>query len=165
MLVARNWLAAARGLIRVEEEPEGLDATRLAGELQPLVEGERSFVGRVERGGNEHEALYVPLRKGTEIIGLARLSEDLVGRDLQCPRQFDNLLDSQAPDPALDLRDVLGVGADDLGKLRLTQVALLAQRPQALPDLFLRQHHVLCWLRHRLASPRPEYRCGFSVRA
>ncbi len=70
-------LAAARGLIRVEEEPELLDTTRLGAELRPLAEGERSFVANVERGGNAHEALYVPLRRGTEVLGLARLSDKL----------------------------------------------------------------------------------------
>ena len=37
-------LAAARGLIRVEEEPETLDATALGGEFAKVRGGERSFV-------------------------------------------------------------------------------------------------------------------------
>jgi diguanylate cyclase (GGDEF)-like protein len=72
-------LAAARGLIRVEEEPEALEASRLGQDLAPVAQGGRSFVANVARGGNETEALYVPLRRGSELLGLARLSDKLDG--------------------------------------------------------------------------------------
>lgn len=72
-------LAAARGLIRVEEEPESLDAARLGGEFAGVQSGEGSFVANVQRGGSRTQALCVPLRQGGELIGLARLSDKLDG--------------------------------------------------------------------------------------
>ncbi len=72
-------LAAARGLIRVEEEAEQLEANELVQVHRPIADGERSFVAPVEHGGHVHEALYVPLRRGAEILGLARLSDKLDG--------------------------------------------------------------------------------------
>jgi len=98
-------LAAARGLIRVEEEPETLDAARLGGEFAPVLEGERSFVAKISRGGNETEALCVPLRKGTELVGFCRLSDKLDGaafddRDRAAAEKFVDF-GAQALDNAL----------------------------------------------------------------
>jgi DNA-binding response OmpR family regulator/GGDEF domain-containing protein len=70
----RLGLASARGLVRVEAEPESLAAADLPtglseGGLRSLVEN----WGR--RGAGARQALFLPLRSEGELVGLVRLSD------------------------------------------------------------------------------------------
>jgi diguanylate cyclase (GGDEF)-like protein len=77
----RMVLAGARGLIRVDEEPEGLVVDRLGSEFAPLVEDARSILMPWSRpdGHDGGTALYVPLRNSGNLVGLARLTDKLEG--------------------------------------------------------------------------------------
>jgi len=73
----RLRLVGARGIIRLDEEPEDLDVRQLGEDLQAgLIEG-RSVVQPLARGGAAGEALYVPFRHSGALIGVARLSDKL----------------------------------------------------------------------------------------
>ena len=77
----RLHLKAARGLIRIEEEAPELRADGLGPAFEPLVEAGRSLaLPRPEPTGGE--ALFVPLRHGRSLIGLARLSDPADGASL-----------------------------------------------------------------------------------
>jgi diguanylate cyclase (GGDEF)-like protein len=73
----RLKLVCARGIIRVDEEPEELDVSHLGNEFQSLMREGRSFTQSLTRGGSEGEALYVPLRQSGSLLGIARLSDKL----------------------------------------------------------------------------------------
>jgi two-component system cell cycle response regulator len=80
-------LAAARGLIRVDGEPEVLDLARLDDDFRPLLEEGRPLVlprSRTQSGaaidGDTH-VLYLPLRHARRTIGIARLGDKLEGAD------------------------------------------------------------------------------------
>ena len=81
----RLQLVAARGIIRVDDEPRELVVSRLGPELQSLVEGGGPIVTNrradTEPGDRGGSALFVPLRHAGELIGLARLSDKLEGED------------------------------------------------------------------------------------
>jgi two-component system cell cycle response regulator len=81
----RLQLVAARGIIRVDDEPRELVVSRLGPELQPLVEGGGPIVtsrrADSEPGDRGGSALFVPLRQSGDLIGLARLSDKLEGED------------------------------------------------------------------------------------
>jgi DNA-binding response OmpR family regulator len=70
----RLALVAARGLVRVEAEPEGLVAEDL-----PAGLGEGGLRSLVEnwgqRGAGARQALFLPLRREGELLGLVRLSD------------------------------------------------------------------------------------------
>jgi FixJ family two-component response regulator/GGDEF domain-containing protein len=73
----RLRLISARGIIRVDEEPEELDVARLGDEFRAhMLEG-GTLAQPLRRGGNEGEALYIPLRHSGSLIGIARLSDKL----------------------------------------------------------------------------------------
>ena len=74
-------LMGARGLIRVEEEPEELASDRLGPEFQPLIDDGRSLLvdGARPRGEGRGTPLFVPLRHSGNLIGLARLTDKLEG--------------------------------------------------------------------------------------
>ena len=73
----RLRLRSARGIIRIDEEPELLDASRFGDEfLARMLEG-RSAVRPLARGGSQGSALYVPLRQAGSLLGIARLSDKL----------------------------------------------------------------------------------------
>ncbi len=76
---ARLHLVSARGIIRVDEEPEELDLARLGEDFRTLMAEGRSMVRSLQRGGSGGEALFVPLRHAGGLIGIARLSDKLDG--------------------------------------------------------------------------------------
>jgi diguanylate cyclase (GGDEF)-like protein len=69
-------LAAVRGLVRVNEEP---DVLAIADVPEELVDGSRKSVLRPwgEEGGEERPALYVAMRRDERLIGLVRLTDKL----------------------------------------------------------------------------------------
>jgi diguanylate cyclase (GGDEF)-like protein len=73
---ARLRLVAARGLVRVEREPEEIALDRLPPELAPLLRPEAAPFG-AESGGAP--ALVVPLRHEGRVLGFVRLSDKLSG--------------------------------------------------------------------------------------
>lgn len=73
---ARLRLVAARGLVRVEREPEEIALDRLPPELAPLLRPEAAPFG-MESGGAP--ALVVPLRQEGRVLGFVRLSDKLSG--------------------------------------------------------------------------------------
>jgi len=92
----RLGLAAVRGLIRVEEEPEELRSDRLGPELAPLAESGRALV-RPSRAVGGVPSIFVPLRQGGALLGVARLSDKLEGagfdeRDLAAADKFADLV-------------------------------------------------------------------------
>ncbi len=70
-------LLSARGIIRVEEEPEELDITSIGEDFEKSILDGRSVVRSLARYGREGEALYVPLRHAGSLLGIARLSDKL----------------------------------------------------------------------------------------
>jgi two-component system cell cycle response regulator len=79
----RFKLQSARGIIRVDEEPEVFDASQLGEEFQSLMFEGRSTVRTLSRGGSQGRALYVPLRSSGHVVGIARLSDKLDGDDFE----------------------------------------------------------------------------------
>jgi diguanylate cyclase (GGDEF)-like protein len=74
---SRLKLESARGIIRVEEEPDELEISRLTEEFQgPLLEG-RAVTRPLAANRGGGDALYVPLRHSGSVIGIARLSDKL----------------------------------------------------------------------------------------
>ena len=76
----RLVLATARGLVRVEDEPEAVEAGGIPSELSEATD--RSAVihrGTGERG--EQAALFLALRSESRIVGLLRLTDKLGGED------------------------------------------------------------------------------------
>jgi diguanylate cyclase (GGDEF)-like protein len=69
-------LAAVRGLVRVNEEPDALGIDDVSEEL---VDGSRNSVLRPwgEDGGEERPALYLAMRREERLIGLVRLTDKL----------------------------------------------------------------------------------------
>jgi diguanylate cyclase (GGDEF)-like protein len=69
-------LAAMRGLVRVNEEP---DALAIADVPEELVDGSRNSVLRPwgEEGGEERPALYIAIRREERLVGLVRLTDKL----------------------------------------------------------------------------------------
>ena len=76
-------LSAARGLIRVDEEPEDITLEQLGPDFRVLEDHGRPIVRpwRRPEGGGAESALYVPLRHAGELVGVARLSDKLEGSD------------------------------------------------------------------------------------
>jgi len=72
----RLRLAAARGLVRVEREPEEIALDALPPELAPLLRPEAAPF-TTESGGAP--ALVVPLRHEGRVLGFVRLSDKLAG--------------------------------------------------------------------------------------
>lgn len=90
---ARLRLQSARGIIRVEEEPEELDVVRLGEDFHGLMLEGRSVARPLYRGGSQGQALYVPLRHSGTLVGIARLSDKLdadafVDRDRAAAEKF-----------------------------------------------------------------------------
>jgi len=77
----RLKLVGARGLIRVEEEPEELCIDDLDDDFEALVEHGRSLIRPRIDGRESNTALFVPLRHSGELLGIARLSDKLEGGD------------------------------------------------------------------------------------
>lgn len=76
---SRLAMAGARGLIRVEEEPEELQVEHLGAGFERLLEQGCSVVRPRDGKAGSDDALFVPLRHSGHLIGLARLSDKLEG--------------------------------------------------------------------------------------
>ena len=80
----RLELVAARGIIRVEEEPREILVSQLGPELEPLSKGGGPQIAPFRANAQSEDAgdaLFVPLRRGGDLIGLARLSDKLEAED------------------------------------------------------------------------------------
>jgi len=73
----RLAMAGARGLIRIEEEPEEIRLDHLGDDLRPLLEEGSALVRPRQGGPDDDEALFVPLRHAGHLVALARLSDKL----------------------------------------------------------------------------------------
>ncbi len=85
-------LAAARGIVRVDAEPEKLDPAQLPAALQDERTGSLLAPADPERAGAV-SALLVPLRREGSLIGVARLTDRLEGDafddvDRVCAQKF-----------------------------------------------------------------------------
>ncbi|MBW2274935.1 MAG: response regulator [Deltaproteobacteria bacterium] len=78
---SRLVMVGARGLIRVEEESEELVLEQL-GEafVEQINEGRSVVMPHPGEGSGQGVALYVPIRSGSGLLGVARLSDPLDGR-------------------------------------------------------------------------------------
>jgi two-component system cell cycle response regulator len=79
----RLRILAARGLIRIHEEPTEMMPSQLDPEL---LEAGRSLVGHWSTGRNQdteapRRVLYVPVRRSGSLLGIARLSDKLEGAE------------------------------------------------------------------------------------
>lgn len=74
----RLGLVGARGIIRIEDEPEELCLDRMSEQFESLLEQGGSMVMPRSAKDGGGVALYVPLRHAGTLIGIARLT-DLVG--------------------------------------------------------------------------------------
>ena len=88
-------LAAARGLVRVDEEPEQLDPSQLPAALGDERTGSLLAPADPERAGAA-PALLVPLRREGSLVGVARLTDKLEGDafddvDRVCAENFARL--------------------------------------------------------------------------
>jgi diguanylate cyclase (GGDEF)-like protein len=91
----RLRLAAVRGLVRLEDEPEELALDALAPELAPLADPLRlSFFAAPAEDAKEDEGapparatLFVPLRRGSTTLGLLRLTDRLDGDEFGDPQR------------------------------------------------------------------------------
>ena len=72
-------LVGARGLVRVDGEPERVDLADLESEWCPGLSESRSVLAAMPEDFDGIEALYVPLRVGGTTLGVARLSDKLDG--------------------------------------------------------------------------------------
>ena len=88
----RLRLVGVRGLVRLEDEPEEIALDCLPPELAPLRDAEKqSFLSvlsddAVSKDGKQagtRAALYVPLRRGERVIGLARVTDRLDGGEFE----------------------------------------------------------------------------------
>jgi diguanylate cyclase (GGDEF)-like protein len=72
-------LAAARGLVRLADEPETIELAELPPEL--LEGAGRTTLAAWGDGASEHPALYAVLRRDGRILGLVRLTDKLEGEE------------------------------------------------------------------------------------
>ena len=70
-------LVGARGLVRVDGEPETVEFDDFVSAWCPGLEAGRSIVAALPEDANAREALYVPIRAGDVTIGIARLADKL----------------------------------------------------------------------------------------
>jgi FixJ family two-component response regulator/GGDEF domain-containing protein len=73
----RMALHAARGIVRVADEPQHLEVESLEPDFAELLTNGQSVVRPLAQGGKQGEALYVPLCHQGSLIGLVRLSDKL----------------------------------------------------------------------------------------
>ncbi len=72
-------LVGARGMVRVDGEPERVDLADLESAWAPGLGDARSVVAAIPEDIDGVAALYVPLRVGATTLGVARLSDKLDG--------------------------------------------------------------------------------------
>jgi len=89
-------LAAARGLVRLADEPETIELSELPTELREG--GARTTLAAWGDGASENLALYAVLRREGRILGLVRLTDKLEGEefdavDRACVEKFVHFAD------------------------------------------------------------------------
>lgn len=72
-------LVSARGLVRVDGEPETIRLAEIEAAWCPGLGEARSVVAALPEDANGLEALYLPLRSGASVVGVARLSDRIDG--------------------------------------------------------------------------------------
>jgi len=72
-------LVGARGLVRVDGEPESVSIQDAEAAWCPGILTVRSVVASMPQGVDGVEALYLPIRSGGILLGLARLSDKIDG--------------------------------------------------------------------------------------
>jgi two-component system cell cycle response regulator len=72
-------LAGARGLIRVEQEPEKLSWPELVLSTSEALESQDAVLISGETAGASGETLYLPLRFGGDLLGVVRLEDKIDG--------------------------------------------------------------------------------------
>ena len=72
-------LVGARGLVRVDGEPESVSIQDAEAAWCPGILTVRSVLASVPQGVDGVEALYLPIRSGGILLGLARLSDKIDG--------------------------------------------------------------------------------------
>jgi FixJ family two-component response regulator/GGDEF domain-containing protein len=80
----RLRLAAVRGLVRPDEEPQEIALDALPAQISPLADPQRgSFLegedGGAEGGAGRRAPLWVAIRRGGQLLGAARLTDRLDG--------------------------------------------------------------------------------------
>jgi len=121
----RLQLVAAMGIIRIDEEPRELVVSRLGPELEPLLRGSRPLITSRRADNGAGSALFVPIRKAANLIGLARLSDKLEGEDF-CDRdalraEVFTRFGEIALDNALQFREIEGRSLRDVRTGAYTQ--------------------------------------------
>lgn len=114
-------MSGVRGLVRVDDEPEEISTVQFPPELAPLEDPEKGpFLSvisdeavRGEHGDDTQPAraaLYVPLRRGAEVLGLARLTDRVDGREFgeaqRAAAERFSVFAVQAVDNALQFRSL-----------------------------------------------------------
>lgn len=72
-------LVGVRGMVRTESEPKSISLDEIEAAWCPGLAGARSEVAVLPEDAEASEALFLPIRAGTEVIGVARLSDRLHG--------------------------------------------------------------------------------------
>lgn len=72
-------LVGMRGLVRVEGEPKSIGIDEIEAAWCPGLGGARSAVAVLPEDAEASEALFMPIRSGPDVIGVARLSDRLHG--------------------------------------------------------------------------------------
>lgn len=72
-------LVGVRGLVRLESEPKAISFDDVESAWCPGLRGARSVVAVLPEDAEASEALFLPLRAGSEPIGVVRLSDRLHG--------------------------------------------------------------------------------------
>ncbi|MEZ4281043.1 MAG: response regulator [Myxococcota bacterium] len=72
-------LVAVRGLVRLESEPKAISFDDVEAAWCPGLSGSKSIVAVLPEDAEASEALFLPLRAGSERIGVVRLSDRLHG--------------------------------------------------------------------------------------
>ncbi|MEZ4330472.1 MAG: response regulator [Myxococcota bacterium] len=72
-------LVGMRGMVRTESEPKSISLEEIEAAWCPGLAGARSEVAVLPEDADASEALFVPIRAGTDGIGVARLSDRLHG--------------------------------------------------------------------------------------
>ncbi len=72
-------LVGVRGLVRLESEPKAISFDEVESAWCPGLRGAKSVVAVLPEDAEASEALFLPLRAGSEAVGVVRLSDRLHG--------------------------------------------------------------------------------------
>ena len=78
-------LVGMRGLVRIEGEPKSIVLDEIEAAWCPGLSGARSAVAVLPEDAEASEALFMPIRSGTHVVGVARLSASRPKRPAKCP--------------------------------------------------------------------------------